>query len=142
MESHVTGGTAPLSLGELRQYILAALIGNPLFTKEEQLRANHFTHECECPQRLVLWLHNVQRESERRHLAAQALVFQARQAARYGLDTLTDELYHLLDCPALTAIEKSSIAMLAPPDSKLEALTLIGSYYVKVLKRNGKLNEN
>lgn len=139
METHVSGAITPLSVGELRHAIMVVLISNPLFTKEEQLRANHHAHECECPRRLALWLHNVDCEVERRQRTAQAV---ARQVASCGLDTLTDELYQLLDCPALTAVEKGCIALLAPPDSKLEALTLVGSFYVKALKRNGLLNEN
>jgi hypothetical protein len=45
--SPVMGGIMPLSLGELRQALLAVYIGNPLFTPEEQLQANHQAHELE-----------------------------------------------------------------------------------------------
>jgi len=131
-----------LTLGALRCEVLAVLIGNPLFSREEQLRANHHTHECECPRRLALWLHNVEREAGRREQAAAKLVREAKQFAGCDLDTVTDELYQLSECPALTAIERGGIALLAPPDSTILALLLVGRYYVKALKRNGRLNEN
>lgn len=133
--------TAP-TLGALRYEVLAVLIGNPLFSREEQLRANHHTHECECPQRLALWLHNVQHEAQRRERACLALVREAKQAAGCDLDTVTDELYQLSECPALTVIERGGIALLAPPDSITIALGLVGRYYVRALKRNGLLSEN
>ena len=133
--------TAP-TLGALRCEVLAVLIGNPLFSREEQLRANHHTHECECPRRLALWLHNVEREAQRREQAAAKLVREARQYAGCDFDTLTDELHQLSECPALTSIERCAITLLAPPDSITIALGLVGRYYVRALKRNGRLNEN
>ena len=57
-------------LGELRQYVLATLFGNPLFSEAEQLRANHFVHECEDPARLTRWRANVLAELARRQVAA------------------------------------------------------------------------
>ena len=118
------------------------LIGNPLFSREEQLRANHHTHECECPRRLALWLHNVEREAERREQAAAKLVREAKQVVGCNLDTVTDELYHLSECRALTSIERDGITLLGPPDSAIIALSLVGRYYVRALKRNGLLSEN
>ncbi len=71
MANHVTGISTlfcvpPPCLGELRQQVLAALIGNPLFTAAEQLRANHFAHECEDTARLIRWQANVHAEITRR----------------------------------------------------------------------------
>ncbi len=66
MESHVNGGVMPLSIGELRQAILAVLIGSPLYTEEEQLLANHLTHECEDTDRLARWLRNVRLQDAKR----------------------------------------------------------------------------
>jgi DNA gyrase inhibitor GyrI len=45
-----------MSLGELRQAILAVYLGNPRFTPEEQLRANYQAHEYEGVQELSRWL--------------------------------------------------------------------------------------
>jgi len=59
-------------LGELRQHVLTALIGHPLFSDAEQLRANHFAHECEDVARLIRWGESVQAEIARREAAARA----------------------------------------------------------------------
>jgi hypothetical protein len=69
METHVT--RQPV-LGEFRQYVLVPLIGHPLFSEAEQLRANHFVHECEDVARLIRWRKSVQAEIVRREVAAQA----------------------------------------------------------------------
>ena len=67
METHVTG--QPM-LGELRQYALATLLGHPLFSEAEQLRANHFAHECEDIARLTRWATSVRAEIARREADA------------------------------------------------------------------------
>jgi hypothetical protein len=69
METHVT--RQPV-LGELRQHVLLPLIGHPLFSDAEQLRANHFAHECEDVARLIRWGESVQEEVARREAAARA----------------------------------------------------------------------
>lgn len=60
MTNYVRGTSTPTSvppprLGELRQHVLAALFGNPLFNEAEQWRANHVVHECEDVDRLTHW---------------------------------------------------------------------------------------
>jgi hypothetical protein len=67
MEIRVTGQPV---LGELRQHVLVALLGNSLFSEAEQLRANHFVHECEDVARLTRWHHSVLAEIARREAAA------------------------------------------------------------------------
>ena len=62
----------PTSLGELRQHVLTPLIGHTLFSDAEQLRANHFAHECEDVARLIRWGESVQAEIVRREAAARA----------------------------------------------------------------------
>lgn len=69
METHVT--RQPV-LGELRQHVLTALIGHPLFSDAEQLRANHFAHECEDVARLIRWGESVQAEIARREVTTRA----------------------------------------------------------------------
>jgi hypothetical protein len=64
MKNHVTRkvmaiAELPATLGELRQHVLLPLIGNPLFSEAEQLRANHFVHESEDIARLIRWGTNV-----------------------------------------------------------------------------------
>lgn len=69
----------PTSLGELRQHVLTPLIGHTLFSDAEQLRANHFAHECEDVARLIRWGESVQAEIFRREVAAQAEVAYLRR---------------------------------------------------------------
>lgn len=75
MVNHVNGPSALLSvpptcLGELRQYVLAPLLDNSLFSEAELLRANHFVHECEDIARLIRWGANVLAEIARRQAEA------------------------------------------------------------------------
>jgi hypothetical protein len=142
MESHVSGGITPSCLGALRCEVLAVLIGNPLFTREEQLRANHYVHECEFSHRLALWLRNVRHEAERREQKIEALRRVTERRERYEVAMPTDEIPRLALCPALTAAEKQGAVMALPHLSKGEALSMVGRLYVKALRRNGKLNEN
>jgi hypothetical protein len=67
MKKHVSG---QFILGELRQHVLLPLIGNPLFSEAEQLRANHFVHESEDIARLTRWGANVLVEIARRQAEA------------------------------------------------------------------------
>lgn len=132
----------PHHLGHMRCDVLAAVIGNPLFTKGEQLRANHNVHECECPQRLALWLRNVRREVQRREQASKALVRTAKQLAGGNADAPMNELSSLVRHPSLTRQEQAC-ALLAVPclNSKSVILSIVGRLYVKVLHRNGRLDE-
>jgi hypothetical protein len=84
METHVT--EQPV-LGELRQHILAALLGNPLFSEAEHLRTNHFVHECEEIARLTRWGASVQVGIARR--AADA----ARQCCYHSTGATLRHLY-------------------------------------------------
>ena len=75
MANHVSGistlfSVPPSSLGELRQHVLLPLIGNPLFSAAEQLRANHFVHERDDIARLTRWGANVLTKIARRQAAA------------------------------------------------------------------------
>ena len=74
-------------LGELRQHVLLPLLGHPLFSDAEQLRANHFAHECEDVARLIRWGESVQAEIARREAAAraEAACLRRRYALRYTL---------------------------------------------------------
>ena len=56
MKTHVTGHPV---LGELRHALAAVFFGNPLFSPQEQLLANHYIHECEDIQQLTRWLQNM-----------------------------------------------------------------------------------
>ena len=56
METHVTGQPV---LGELRYALSAVFFGNPLFSPQEQLLANHYIHECEDARQLTRWLRSL-----------------------------------------------------------------------------------
>lgn len=91
MANHVTGTSTltsvlPTCLGELRQHVLTPLLGNPLFSEAEQLRANHFVHETEDTARLTRWHANVLAEVTRREAVA---------AHQRGLATLQATLRRL-----------------------------------------------
>jgi hypothetical protein len=86
-------GISLTSLGELRQHVHLPLIGNPLFSEAERLRANHFVHESEDIARLTRWGANVlaevaRREAEaarqRRDLTTRATLRQLRSASFRG----------------------------------------------------------
>jgi hypothetical protein len=79
MANHVSGASAlisvlPTCLDELRQHVLAPLLGHSLFSKAELLRANHFVHESDDIAHLICWSANVlaeiacrQAEAARQH---------------------------------------------------------------------------
>ena len=102
-------GVLPPSLGELRQHALTPLLGHPLFSDAEQLRANHFAHECEDVARLIRWGENVQAEITRREAAAQAeAAYLRRQCA---LRNTLRQLYHACfrrHCPCRPAPARSA----------------------------------
>ena len=66
MKTHVTGQPV---LGELRHALSAAFFGNPLFSPQEQLLANHRIHECEDAGQPTCWLKNTTASPARRHPA-------------------------------------------------------------------------
>ena len=69
METHVTGHPV---LGELRHALSAVFFGNPLFSPQEQLLANHYIHECEDARQLTCWLQNVTAALALRHPAGRS----------------------------------------------------------------------
>ena len=69
METHVTGHPV---LGQLRHALSAVFFGNPLFSPEEQLLANHYVHECEDAQQLARWLRNMTAAVPRRYPAGRS----------------------------------------------------------------------
>ena len=112
MESPVTGHPP---LGELRQAYLAVLVGNPLFTPEEQLLANHQAHDCEAAPVLAAWLR------EARHLDAARSWDQRLRLARYlpqpglCLDQATQdaEVAALVHCRRLDKYQRRLVLALA-----------------------------
>ena len=66
METHVTGQPV---LGKLRHALCAVFFGNPLFSPQEQLLANHCIHECEDTRQLARGLRNMTAAIAHRHPA-------------------------------------------------------------------------
>jgi len=71
METHVTGQPV---LGELCQALSAVFFGNPLFSPQEQLLANHYIHKCEEARQLTRWLRNLIAAIARRHPAGRCSI--------------------------------------------------------------------
>ncbi len=141
MESPVTGGITPLSLGELRQAILAVYSGNPRFTPEEQLLANHQAHEYEGVQELAHWLREARLEDAHRQY-----VGRLRAARTVAKPVMLDEqaqdaeMRALLACPALDQPQKVALASLFTYSSIMPTgrLRLLGDSYVRLLGAAGR----
>jgi hypothetical protein len=113
MENHVSGHVTASAetlnpLAALRQSILAVVVGNPHFTEEEQLLANHLTYECEAETRLATWLRNVRRLDAQRGRQARLHCSQHQQAVCYSEETQYAELAALLKCQALHPRQKGA----------------------------------
>lgn len=142
MESPVTGGITPLSLGELRQAILAVYIGNPLFSLAEQLEANHDAHACEDLPYMVAWLKGVRLEDTKRGFLHRNQVAQALDypGVCLGKDAHLLEMEALLDCRALLHCQKQSawgVAYLGLGNG--DRLQALGFCYQLVLENIGRI---
>jgi hypothetical protein len=82
-------------LSELRQYVLRPLIGNSLFSDAEQLRANHFVHECEDIAWLTRWGISVLAEITRRQAEAACVRRYLAMCASLGRFRATSFRNHL-----------------------------------------------
>lgn len=110
METPVTGGSTPLSLGELRQAILAVVVGNPHFTPEEQLLINHEAHEREGAQELGQWLRALRLDDAHRQYVARLRAIRAVQKPIVLDEAAQDaELLRLLARPELGQAQKAAL---------------------------------
>ena len=143
MESHVSGGITPLSLGELRQAISAVLFGNPLFTEEEQLLANHLTHECEDTERLARWLRNVRLQDAKRGFLARNLA--AIDASQPGVCVSEAahlaEMEALLQCRVLDKWQKGTLLSFMTNTGRTPGTRLrwLGHSYQALLENMGRI---
>ena len=133
----------PLSTGELRQSILAVLFGNPLFTEEERLLANHLTHECEDVARLVRWLRNVRLEDAKRGRIARVLAAldANQQAICLGEATHLAEVEELLKCRALDKWQKGTLLSLIIGSGRRPSTRIawLGHAYAELLENMGRI---
>lgn len=143
MESHVSGGITPLSIGELRQSILAVLVGNPLFTEEEQLLANHLTYECEDTERLTRWLRNVRlQDAKRGFLNRNLAAFDAsQQAICVSKEAHLVEMESLVQCQALDRWQKRILSshMVNVGGMLGDRLQWLGNSYLAILESMGRI---
>ena len=134
MASHVNGLT---TLGDLRQSILAVVVGNKRFTDEEQLRINHSAHEYEGHEELTRWLRELRQEDAHRAYVARLRAVRSLPAPGLGLDADTQdgELLYLVACPSLGQTQKASLLSLFAFDAigPTGRLRLLGDAYARVL---------
>ena len=105
--------------------LVAALVNNPLFTPEEQLVGNHSAYECENPERLARWLHNVQHEAARRER------IQAAQA---------HDLTRLLKHPQLDKQCVETLPLLfGRATTEANRAQVLGQLWLTVLDRAGRI---
>ena len=136
METHV-------SLSELRHSILAVLVGNPLFTEEEQLLANHTTYECEDEARLGRWLRNVRLQDARRGFLTRMRVALAthQQAVCTEPAALARELQALAGCRALDAAQQDALWSLWGAGSAVSTrIAWLGYGYLQLLENLGRVS--
>jgi len=143
MESHVSGGITPLSVGELRQSILAVLVGNPLFMEEEQLLANHLTYECEDAERLTRWLRNVRLQDAKRGFLARnfAALDTSQHAVCVSETAHRAEMQGLLKCRALDKWQKRVLLSLMTSNTQRpgDRLQWLGHCYLALLGNMGRI---
>lgn len=147
MTAHVTGHTSrsngsqpTLHLGTLRRSILRLIVGNSLFTAQEQLLASHNTHECEDSAKLALWLKNVHRVAdEREQVVEQADLTELTEAplVRYATAEQTSEIHRLTLHRTITPGERTKALLALPRLNNPTATSLIGELWAKILHRGG-----
>jgi hypothetical protein len=79
------------TLGELRQHVLMPLVGNPLFSEAEHLRANQFAYECEDVARLIRCGESVQAEIANREATARVEAAYLRR--QYALSSTLGQMH-------------------------------------------------
>ena len=137
MESHVNG---PTTLGELRHSLLAVVVGNPLFTPEEQLNINHFAHECEAPVELANTLRALRQVDARRGFEARNEVASTLAQPGVCLDQAAHlrEMEALLRCRVLRHGQKEAAWWVATPGwGALDRLKALGFSYQLLLENLG-----
>jgi hypothetical protein len=134
----VTSGQAPtFHLGTLRRSILRLIVGNPLFTAQEQLLASHNIHECEDGAKLALWLKNVRRVFTEREVVLEQtdLAEVMAQPVRYATAEQTSEVHKLALHRTITVGERTKALLALPRLDYGAATALIGELWAKVLHR-------
>jgi hypothetical protein len=141
MESHVNGLT---TLGELRHSILAVVVGNPLFTPEEQLQTNHSAYESESVPELAQLLSKLRLEDATRGVIARNRA--VRTVAQVGVctDEATQgaELVRMLNCQAIDKSSRrayASIFAMSSMGRTRSRLAILGNGYLEALENLGSV---
>ena len=137
MESHVTGQNTPLSLGELRQAILAVVVGNKPFSREERLLTNHQVFDCETAQQLTALLHQVQQRAllARAQRLAETCSPIADQAAQWA------DVEQLLKYPTLDQqVARCIPGLFQRAADEPRRVSITGEVYAMILSRLGYFN--
>lgn len=133
-----------MSLGELRQAILAVYVGNPLFTPEEQLQANHQAHEYEGVQELSRWLQAARLTDAQRAKAARWHAASTVPQPGVCLDAATQqaELGRMMRCQALSKHARyayASVFALSATSRPRARLAILGNGYLEALENLGNI---
>ena len=109
-------------IGVLRAEVLALIVGSPLFTDAEQLRANHTVHACENLATLLKWLANVRQEAENRAAVRQAIA--DNQATDWQRNCLKAAAWELI---TITEADRRALlqTIMREPLTKAEAVALL-----------------
>ena len=125
-----------MPLGELRQAILAVVVGNPHFTPEEQLLINHEAHEREGQQELSQWLRALRLDDAHRQYVARLRAIRAIEKP-IMLDEAAQDAELL---PNLGQAQKAALVSLFAY-SGIDAsgrLRLLGNAYTWILGEAGR----
>jgi len=141
MESHVTGGITPLSLGELRQALLTVVVGNPHFSPAEQLLTNHQAYDTTCPQQLAGRLYHARHEAARRACVADLQTLAQQELAFADYTTQRTDLLVLAHYPALHHDVARTLPSLLEMSTQAGRLDVMGLLYQMVLKHRGLLSQ-
>ena len=131
-----------MTIGELRQSILAVYVGNPLFSTVEQLEANHEAHECEDIHYLAAWLKGARLEEAKRSFLHRNDVAQALAYPGVCLDQAAHlrEMRALLSCRALKPYQKQAAWGVAYPGLGAgDRLQALGFCYRLLLENLGQM---
>jgi hypothetical protein len=129
-----------MPLGELRQAIIAVVVGNPHFIPEEQLLINHEAHEREGQQELSQWLRALRLDDAHRQYVARLRAIRATPKPIVLDEAAQDaELLRLLACPDLGQAQKAALATLFAYSSIQPSgrLRLLGNAYTWILGEAG-----
>lgn len=128
-----------MSLGQLRQAILAVVVGNLLFSDVEQLQFNHQTFDCETAEQLGQLLHQVGELAAQRDLLAETQCLAASYSPFAEKDRQWADVKCLLEYPGLDWQVKECMPGIFNRSTEVRRLDVVGTVYCMVLSRLNRL---